>query len=331
MLVVTGGAGFIGSALVWRLNQLGHEDILIVDALGNGDKWKNLVPLRYRDYLEKDQFLELVLADRLGQHLGERGLPLDAIFHLGACSATTERDARYLMQNNVAYSQQMALLARRSGARFIYASSAATYGDGTQGFDDDAAALEQLRPLNMYGYSKHLFDLWLRRQGLLDSCVGLKFFNVFGPNEYHKGEMRSLVIKAYEQIVATGRIGLFKSYRPDYADGEQQRDFVYVKDVVDMTLFFLDHPQVNGLFNIGSCQAHSWNELARAIFTALGREPAIDYIDMPSQLRDRYQYYTCANTDRLRRAGYAGTGYHLTDAVADYVRNYLVPDVVLGQ
>ncbi|MFA5701370.1 MAG: ADP-glyceromanno-heptose 6-epimerase [Desulfuromonas sp.] len=331
MIVVTGGAGFIGSALVWRLNQLGYDNIVIVDSLGTSEKWRNLVPLRYADYVEKDDFLRLAQGETLRQIADFGPAGIEAIFHMGACSATTATDSRYLVQNNFEYTKQMALLARHSNARFIYASSAATYGDGAQGFVDAADELEHLRPLNMYGYSKQMFDLWARHEGLLDSIVGLKFFNVFGPNEYHKGAMRSLVIKAYEQIMHSGKISLFKSYRPEYADGEQQRDFVYIKDVVDMTLFFFKHPEVNGIFNIGSSSAHTWNELAGAIFSALGRETEIEYIDMPDDLRTRYQYYTCSDITKLRGAGYAGKQHTLSSAVYDYVVNYLQKAQHLGQ
>lgn len=330
MIVVTGGAGFIGSALVWRLNQLGRDDILIVDSLGTSDKWRNLVPLQYADYVEKDDFLRLARGEELSHLCDFGGDGIEAIFHMGACSATTETDSRYLVQNNFEYTKQMALFARHLNARFIYASSAATYGDGAHGFADVEADLDQLHPLNMYGYSKHMFDLWARREGLLDSIAGLKFFNVFGPNEYHKGEMRSLVIKAYEQIMRSGKIGLFKSYRPEYAHGEQKRDFVYIKDVVDMTLFFFKHPEINGIFNIGSSSAHTWNDLAGAIFSALGMEPAIEYIDMPAELRDRYQYYTCSDVTKLRDAGYTGKQHSLNSAVYDYVVHYLQKGQHLG-
>lgn len=331
MIIVTGGAGFIGSALVWRLNQLGYDNIVIVDSLGTSEKWRNLVPLRYADYVEKDDFLRLAQGERLRQVCDFGPAGIEAIFHMGACSATTETDSRYLVQNNFEYTKQMALLARHSDARFIYASSAATYGDGANGFKDDEAELESLRPLNMYGYSKQMFDLWARREGMLDSIAGLKFFNVFGPNEYHKGSMRSLVIKAYEQITDSGKISLFKSYRPEYADGEQKRDFVYIKDVVDMTLFFFKHPEVNGIFNIGSSSAHTWNDLARAIFSALKRDPEIEYIDMPDELRTRYQYYTCSDVTKLRDAGYTGKQHTLDSAVYDYVVNYLQKAQHLGQ
>jgi len=326
MIIVTGGAGFIGSALVWELNRRGREDIVVVDHLGSGDKWRNLVPLRFLDYLEKDDFLALVRAGRTPA--GGNGV--EAILHMGACSATTELDATYLVRNNYEYTKELALYALQQGARFIYASSAATYGDGADGFRDDETALATLRPLNVYGYSKQLFDLWARQNGLLERIAGLKFFNVFGPNEQHKGEMRSLVAKAYGQIVATGRLQLFKSHRDGYADGEQQRDFVYVKDAVAMALHFLQHPGCNGIFNIGSGRAQTWNSLSRAIFAALGRPEQVQYIEMPAEIREKYQYYTCADTARLRAAGYAGEPTPLAEAVRDYVVNYLVPDKRLG-
>lgn len=326
MLIVTGGAGMIGSAVVHELNQRGQDDILVVDHLSTGNKWKNLRALRFRDYLEKDVFLRQIVLD--GAFGGER---IDAILHLGACSATTERDASYLIENNFAYSKQLALYAAANGIRFIYASSAATYGDGSHGFLDSETALCSLRPLNMYGYSKHLFDLWARANGLLEEMVGLKYFNVFGPNEHHKGDMRSLVLKAYEQILATGTLRLFRSHRSDYADGEQQRDFIYVKDAAAMTLHFLNKPHINGIFNIGGGEATSWNRLAAAIFNALNRPPRIEYIDMPEEIRDTYQYHTCADINRLRQSGYDREITQLESSVEDYVTNYLLPGKHLGE
>ncbi|MHC4806666.1 MAG: ADP-glyceromanno-heptose 6-epimerase, partial [Planctomycetota bacterium] len=207
--------------------------------------------------------------------------------------------------------------------RFIYASSAATYGDGSAGFSDDVEKMDELRPLNMYGCSKHLFDLWARRAGLLKKIVGLKYFNVFGPNEYHKGDMRSFVIKAFEQINATGKVRLFKSYRPEFKDGEQMRDFIYVKDAVDMTLFFLDNPGIGGLFNIGAGKARTWNDLVKAVFAAMGSKPKIEYIEMPDSIRNQYQYFTQANITKLRKAGYDKETTSLEEAIQDYVQNYL--------
>jgi len=320
MIIVTGGAGLIGSAMVWKLNSIGRDDILVVDHLGTGSKWKNLVPLSFRDYMEKDAFIDCI-KNRSLPHSGR----IEAIFHLGACSSTMERDASYLAGNNFEYSKQLALFALERGARFIYASSAATYGSGECGFSDEDAEIPRLRPINAYGYSKQLFDLWLLRNGMLDKVVGLKYFNVYGPNEYHKGEMRSLVLKAFEQISSSGEMALFKSHRPDYTDGEQVRDFVYVKDAVDATLFFLNRPEVNGIFNIGGGKAYSWNALAAAIFAALEKPARIRYVDMPESIRNSYQYYTCADVTKLRSAGYGGQATPLSDAVRDYVVNYLVP------
>jgi ADP-L-glycero-D-manno-heptose 6-epimerase len=323
MVIVTGGAGFIGSALIAALNSRGVSDILVVDELGRDERWKNLRNLSFADYLEKDDFSSLVVQDRLPSRI-------EAVFHLGACTDTTETDASFLIKNNYEYSKHLARWSAEKKVRFIYASSAATYGDGSAGFNDDEDKLESLRPLNMYGYSKHLFDLWARRTGLLTRIVGLKYFNVFGPNEYHKGQMRSFVLKAFEQIKDRGQVGLFKSYRSDYADGEQKRDFLYVKDAVEMTLFFLDRPEVSGIFNIGSGQARSWNDLAKAVFAAMGKSPKIEYIDMPEAIRDKYQYYTCADMTKLRKAGYRKAITSLEDSVEDYVRNYLTPDKYLS-
>jgi len=321
-VLITGGAGFIGSALIWALNRRGIENILVSDFLGQDEKWKNLVPLRFADYVEADSLMERLDHSPFNQ--------VRNIFHLGACSATTERDAAYLIRNNFEYTKTLAHWALRFGARFIYASSAATYGDGEQGMEDDESRIEQLRPLNMYGYSKHLFDLYARREGILDRIVGLKYFNVFGPNENHKGDMRSLVNKAYAQIVSTGSVKLFRSHRPDYRDGEQKRDFLYVKDAVEMTIHFAEGTGQGGLYNIGSGEANTWITLATAIFEALGKEPRIEFIDMPESIRDKYQYFTQANAAKLRQTGYTRAPYSLRDAVHDYVLNYLAPAKHLG-
>ncbi len=329
MIIVTGGAGLIGSAVVQRLNESGREDILIVDHLGHTDKWRNLAPLSFMDYLEKDTFERMLDAGSLvGRMPGHRGL--DAVIHLGACSATTEPDATYLIKNNFEYSRKLALAALAADARFIYASSAATYGDGENGFVDDDNQLPLLRPMNMYGYSKQLFDLWAQRQGLLSEIVGIKYFNVYGPNEQHKGEMRSLVLKAYEQINATGKLKLFRSYRPEYSDGEQLRDFVYVKDAAAMTLHFLQASDANGIFNVGGGTTVSWNRLAAAVFSAMGKTVNIEYIEMPESIRTTYQYLTCAETAKIRAAGYTDPVLSVEDAVSDYIRNYLVPGRRLG-
>ncbi|WP_028573859.1 ADP-glyceromanno-heptose 6-epimerase [Desulfonatronovibrio hydrogenovorans] len=315
MHIVTGGAGFIGSGFVYRLNQMGLDDILIVDNLGSTEKWKNLVNLRYRDYIHKDEFLAKL----------EKGFfpYVESVIHMGACSSTTEKDADYLMSNNFHYSKRLARFCRESSARFIYASSAATYGDGELGFNDDHATMTDLRPLNMYGYSKQLFDLWVKRKGLLDHVVGLKFFNVFGPNEYHKEDMQSVVRKAYFQIKETGRVRLFKSYHPQFGHGEQKRDFVYLKDCLEVMAWFLEKKDVNGIFNLGYGRARTWNDLAKAVFQAMDLEPEIEYMDMPETLRGKYQYYTCAPMDKLEQAGCPVAFHSLEDGVRDYVQNYL--------
>lgn len=317
-VVVTGGAGLIGSAIIWALNLRGIDDILVVDRLDTSEKWKNLVPLRYRDYIEADEFERRVL--QRGPSLAN----VSTIFHLGACSSTTETDAAFLMRNNYEYTKHLAQWAVDHGVRFVYASSAATYGALERNLRDDAD-LDTLRPLNMYAYSKHRFDLYARDHGLLSRIAGIKYFNVFGPNEHHKGEMRSLVDKAFHQIRETGAIRLFKSHRPEYRDGEQQRDFIYVKDAVAMTLHVAQQ-DATGLFNVGSGTPHTWLDLVRPIFRAMNVPESIEFIDMPPALRDKYQYCTVAATERLRATGYDAAVTPLADAVTDYVSNYLIPD-----
>jgi ADP-L-glycero-D-manno-heptose 6-epimerase len=322
-IVVTGAAGLIGSALVRHLNLEDRDDLIVVDRLGTSEKWRHLVPLRFADYLDAEEFFARIAAqpDAFGE--------IATVFHLGACSSTTERDASYLIANNVRRSQEIARWAFARGARFVYASSAATYGARETEMREDLDP-HSLRPLNMYGYSKHLFDQWLRNEGLLERAVGLKYFNVYGPNEDHKGDMRSVVAKAYEQIRDRGTIELFKSYRPGIADGEQTRDFLYVKDAAAITAFLARARGTSGLYNVGSGAERTWNDLARAVFAALGIPPRIAFVEMPGALRGKYQYRTVATIDRLRAAGWALPFTSLEDAVADYVRNYLVTGTVLG-
>lgn len=317
-VLVTGGAGFIGSAMVWALNRRGCDDIVICDILGSDLKWRNLTPLRFADYVEGDQLLPRLQSGALGK--------FDLVLHLGACSATTEKDASYLIRNNYEFTKDLCAWSLKNKARFVYASSAATYGDGSAGMDDDESDIEKLRPLNMYGYSKHLFDLYARREGFLKKIVGLKYFNVFGPNEDHKGDMRSLVHKSFAQVQNENLIRLFKSYRNDYRDGEQKRDFLYVKDAVAMTLHLAANIKAGGLYNIGSGKARTWIDLANAVFSALDSKPQIQFIEMPETIRDKYQYFTQANISKLRAAGYKEKITSLENAVADYVRNYLEPD-----
>lgn len=317
-VLVTGGAGFIGSALVWGLNRRGCDNVVVCDILGTNEKWRNLTPLRFADYVEATDLMPRLQSGNLGK--------FDLILHMGACSATTEKDASYLARNNYEFTKDLSHWALANKVRFVYASSAATYGDGSMGMEDDETKLDTLRPLNMYGYSKHLFDLHAKRAGTLNKIVGLKFFNVFGPNEDHKGDMRSLVHKSFAQVQEKAVIQLFKSYRDDYKDGEQKRDFLYVKDCVAMTLHLAATPRANGLFNIGCGQARTWIDLANAVFSALKKKPAIKFIAMPETIRDKYQYFTQANLLRLRGAGYAAPVTSLENAVHDYVRKYLLPD-----
>ena len=321
MIVVTGAAGFIGSVLVWMLNQRGETDILTVDTHPSDAGEPNLAPLSYdHGYQDHERFRDDLAA---GRYDGS----LRAILHLGACSSTTETDWDYLRRNNIEYSQDLCRAALRTGARFVHASSAATYGDGSRGYDDDHAGLDDLQPLNLYGKSKHLFDLWARDEGLLGDIACVKYFNVYGPNEWHKGDMRSMVCKGYEQVRDTGKVRLFRSDRPEYADGGQLRDFVWVMDAAAMTLWLMDHPEAGGVFNVGTGAAHDWNTLMGAIFAALGREADIEYIDMPAHLKGKYQYFTEARMDKLRAAG---CDVPITP-VADAVRRYVVDHLATGR
>lgn len=319
--IVTGASGLIGSGIIWGLNQRGIKDILAVDHLGTSDKWKNLRALHYEDYCEKDDFFA---------GLDKYASDAEVIIHMGACSATTERDASYLIKNNYEYTRALAEFSLKNNIRFLYASSCATYGDGSLGYDDNEAELEKLRPMNMYGYSKHMFDLWAKRRKILRNITGVKFSNVYGPNEHHKGDMRSVVCRAFEQISETGKLKLFKSYRSEYADGEQMRDFLYIKDAVDMVLFLIEHPAGYGIFNIGSGKAETWNALGKAAFNAMNKPTRIEYIEMPEHLRDRYQYYTKAEMHKLRALGYEKEPMSLNDAIVDYIRNYSLVEKLLG-
>ncbi len=314
-IIVTGAAGFIGRNAVSELNCRGFTNLILVDKLGCDEKWKNLRGLQFDDLISPDALLSKVLSGHLSD--------CQSIIHLGACSATTERDADYLLENNYRYTRHLCEFSLRHGIRFIYASSAATYGDGSLGYSDEDAATLTLRPLNMYGYSKHMFDLWALGSGALKQVAGLKYFNVFGPFEDHKGDMKSVVAKAYREIQDTGKVRLFKSANPDYADGEQMRDFVYVKDAVAVTLSFIENTKGNGLFNCGSGRARTWRDLVTAVFRAVNRPVNIDFIEMPETLKGKYQYFTEAKMEKLRAAIDMQPFFTLEDAVKDYVETHL--------
>ncbi|RKY30945.1 MAG: ADP-glyceromanno-heptose 6-epimerase [Candidatus Omnitrophota bacterium] len=309
-VILTGGAGFIGSCLLWKLNENGITDILVVDHLDDL-KWKNLINKKFTDYIEKDEFIKFICEGKV-----ERP---DFLIHLGACTRTTEKNASYIINNNYIYSRKLAEWAVKNNVNFLYASSAATYGGGENGFSDDDKNTLKLKPLNLYGFSKHLFDLWVINNGLSDRFVGFKFFNVFGPNEYHKKDMKSVVAKAFYQIKENGVLRLFKSYRSDFKDGEQKRDFIYVKDVVDVIYYFIENPDKKGIFNVGTGKARSFNELGECIFEILGKEKRIEYIDMPEDVKKHYQYFTKANIEKLRRAGYDKEFTDFKRAISEYI------------
>lgn len=321
-ILITGAAGFIGSCVVSHLNQRGFSNLVLVDDIKKTDKWKNLL---------NKQFLHLISKHELFDWLKGKEQEIQAIIHLGACSDTLETDGDYLMENNYRFTVRLAEYALRAGIRFIYASSAATYGDGRLGFSDHHDLLDELKPLNLYGFSKHLFDLWAKKQGVLDKIVGLKYFNVFGPNENHKGHMASMVYKMLPNVLKEGTVRLFKSTEPDkFGDGEQVRDFIYVKDAVKMTCDFLDN-DLAGIYNIGMGEATTWNRLSSALFSAANLPPRIEYIEMPEKLAGQYQNYTCADMKKYWDAhGYTAKkkplGYSIETAVGDYVKGYLLKD-----
>jgi ADP-L-glycero-D-manno-heptose 6-epimerase len=324
MIVVTGGAGFIGSNLVAALEERGRSDLVVCDRLGTDDKWRNL---------GKRELAAFVPPEQLFAWLNRHDNEVEAIFHLGAISSTTEPDADLIVSTNFALSLALWDWCAEHQVRFLYASSAATYGGGEAGFDDDGsiAALAKLRPLNAYGWSKHLFDRRVARLIAGNATrppqwAGAKFFNVYGPNEYHKGTMKSVVAQLFARAKSGEAARLFRSHRPDYPDGGQLRDFVYVADVVDMLLFLFDHPEASGLFNLGSGKARSFADLAPAVYRALGREPRLEFVDTPLEIRAKYQYFTEARLDRLRAAGYAKPTTTLEAGVADYVQRYLDTD-----
>lgn len=319
MIIVTGGAGFIGSVVVSKLNKEGINDILVVDSLKNTEKWKNLIGKKYSNYMDKSQLIHFLKEFQ--------NIQIDAIIHMGACSSTTEKNADYLIENNYQYTKYLAEYCVKRHIRFIYASSAATYGNGSQGFSDNQDIIPSLRPLNMYGYSKQMLDEWILMKNYQDKVVGLKFFNVFGPNEYHKGEMSSVIYKSFFQILHDNKISLFKSYHPEFGHGEQKRDFIYVKDCAEVIWQLLNDKSINGIFNLGTGLARSWKDLANAVFKAMNITPNIEFIEMPEYLREKYQYFTQAEMTNLLNTPIKINFTSLEDAVKDYVTNYLAKDI----
>jgi ADP-L-glycero-D-manno-heptose 6-epimerase len=312
--VVTGAAGFIGSNVVAALNTRGLKDIVIVDRL-DSDNRLNLNGLHFSAYMDKEDFRQEICSDKFKA--------VDTVIHMGACSSTTETNEQYITDNNYQYTRDLCEWCLKHNVRFIYASSAATYGDGSLGYSDDDKVIPALKPLNLYGWSKQKFDMWALQNGLLNRIAGLKYFNVYGPHEDHKGDMRSVINKAYGQILKTGEVTLFKSYKPEYKDGEQERDFVFVKDAVKATLFFHDHPEVSGVFNCGTGKARTWLDLVNAVFAAMKREPRITFVDMPDSIKEKYQYHTQADISKLKKAGYTEQFTSLEEGVCEYTQGYL--------
>lgn len=330
-IIITGGAGFIGSALLWGLNERGITNVLLVDDIEHDEKEKNIGALQYEELVSIKEFRDKLLAGDYNQ------AGVEAIFHMGACSSTTEKNWEYLLDNNVEYSKDVIRWCFDRGVRCVYASSGATYGDGSCGYSDDHSLFDELKPLNLYGKSKLMVDIWARDGGYLNKVVGLRYFNVFGPNEYHKEGMASVMCKKFPQMRAEGVIELFRSNSPDFADGEQKRDFLYIKDAVAATLHFLDHKDLAGVYNVGTGKAETWNAVAKAMFTALrpaeGKQPKtnIRYVDMPVNLRDQYQNFTQADITKLRKSGFKQLFTPLDKAVRDYVVNYLNGGRCLGE
>lgn len=318
-VIVTGGAGFIGSCIIRMLNDKGIEDIVVVDNIAETEKWRNLRNKEYMEYIHKNDFL-----NRLHDFRNEN---ISHVIHMGACSSTTEKNFDYLYTNNFEYSKKLWDFCVENGSNFIYASSAATYGDGSLGFNDEGD-IKKLRPLNGYGYSKQLFDLWTAKQEKKPKqYVGFKFFNVYGPNEYHKGSMASVIFHSFNQIQTSGKVNLFKSYNSKYEDGGQMRDFVYVKDICKVVSFMMENENISGLFNLGTGQARTFYDLAHGTFKALDLKPEIQFIEMPETLRAKYQYYTEANMDKLRKVGYKEAFCTLEEGILDYARNFLAKEM----
>ncbi|NLK62552.1 MAG: ADP-glyceromanno-heptose 6-epimerase [Fusobacteria bacterium] len=318
MIIVTGAAGFIGSSVVWYLNSIGKKDIIISDKLRNEDKWLNIRKRNYLDWVDRDELFSFIES---------HSSKINTIIHMGACSATTEKDGDFLMKNNYEYTKKLWDYSVKYDINFIYASSAATYGGGENGYNDKES-IEPLLPLNKYGYSKQIFDIWaLKQEKTPKKWAGLKFFNVYGPNEYHKGRMASVVYHAYNQVLSNREVKLFKSYKKGYEDGFQLRDFVYVKDVVKIINFFRENKDYeNGIYNIGTGVADSFYNLAKYTMESMGKVPNISFIDMPEDIREKYQYFTEAKMEKLRKNGYREKLFSLEDGIRDYVVNYLLKE-----
>jgi ADP-L-glycero-D-manno-heptose 6-epimerase len=314
LIIVTGAAGFIGSVMIWKLNQEGIEDILLADSLYSGQKWMNLRKRIFNDFVDKNELFNIL----------QNAKGIDAIIHLGACTDTTEKDVDFLIENNYLFSKRLWKECVNKNIPFLYASSGATYGGGEMSYSDDIDLIPKLKPLNPYGWSKQLFDRWVLKQEKKPTYwYGFKFFNVYGPNEYHKGQMASVIFHAFNQVKKNKKIKLFKSYKENYNHGDQKRDFIYVKDIVSvMYYFYKKHPE-NGIYNVGTGKANTFKSLAKAVFDALDEEINIEYIDMPSGLKDQYQYFTEANISKLQKIGYNNNFYSLDDGVKDYIQKYL--------
>jgi ADP-L-glycero-D-manno-heptose 6-epimerase len=316
MIVVTGAAGFIASNMVWKLNERGHQDLILVDDFSSQDKNKNLQGKAYQEQMHRDEFLRWFAANNKD---------VSQVFHLGARTDTTEFDKEIFDRLNLNYSREIWKICQAGDIPLIYASSAATYGRGELGYQDDHELVFDLKPLNPYGESKNEFDKWvLQQEEEPPYWAGIKFFNVYGPNEYHKGRMASVIYHAFHQISKTGKMKLFRSHREDYEHGEQLRDFIYVKDVVEVLYFLMQQRKASGLYNLGTGKARSFNDLVKSTFRAMNQPEQIEYIDTPADIRERYQYFTEAVVDKLRASGYEKPFYSLEDGVYDYVRNYLL-------
>jgi ADP-L-glycero-D-manno-heptose 6-epimerase len=326
-IIVTGGVGFIGSALISKLNEIGETNILIVDSFGKSDKWKNIIKLKFDNIINKDEFLKYIYNIDLDDNI--------TLFHLGACSQTTNSDNDYLFNNNFKYTtsilEMLDYKIKTKRFKIIYASSSATYGNGENTYSDTHDNLYNLNPLNMYAYSKHLFDLFALEHGYLDYITGLKFFNVFGPNEYHKGNMQSIICKQFEELKHKQELTIFKAYSPEYKDGDQLRDFIYIKDVVDVLIYFYQKRELSGIYNVGTGIPRSWNDLCNSAFKTMSKLDlmsffnggTIHYEDMPDNMKNKYQNYTCADITKLRNSGYDKKFLTLEESVEDYITNYL--------